>query len=102
MQAYLSRFDLWHVVLTGIPLAAGALMAAVATYAPKHLGKLVAAYAAICIGVGMAPVWLRSLALVPEGPLRGVLVETKLAFVVGLAVLLAAGGRAIQLRSAAR
>jgi hypothetical protein len=96
MDAYLSRFDFWHVVLTATPLVAGLLLAALATRWPAHLGKCVATYAAICIAVGMSPLWLRGLALVSEGPLRSVIVETKLAFFMGLAVLLAAGGRAIE------
>lgn len=96
MDAYTSRFDFWHLVLTATPLAAGVLLAALATRWPSHLGKWVALYAAICIAVGMSPLWLRALALVGEGPLRSVIVETKLAFFVGLAVLLAAGGRAIE------
>ncbi len=97
MDAYTSRFDFWHVVLTATPLVAGVLLAALATRWPSHLGKWVATYAAICIGVGMSPLWLRGLGLVGEGPLRSVIVETKLAFFVGLAILLAAGGRAIEM-----
>jgi hypothetical protein len=97
MDAYTSRFDFWHVMLTATPLVAGVLLAALATRWPSHLGKLVAMYAAICIAVGMSPLWLPRLALVADGPMRSVLVETKLAFFVGLAILLAAGGRAIDM-----
>lgn len=97
MDAYTSRFDFWHVMLTATPLVAGLLLAALATRWPSHLGKWVATYAVICIAVGFSPIWLRELALVDEGPLRSVIVETKLAFFVGLAILLAAGGRAIEM-----
>jgi hypothetical protein len=97
MDAYLSRFDFWHVVLTATPLLAGVVLAALATRWPSHLGKWVATYAAICIAVGMSPLWLPRLALVADGPMRSVIVETKLAFFLGLAVLLAAGGRAIDM-----
>ena len=97
MDAYTSRFDFWHVVLTATPLVAGMLLATLATRWPSHLGKWVATYAAICIAVGMSPIWLREFALVDDGPLRSVIVETKFAFFFGLAVLLAAGGRAIDM-----
>lgn len=96
MDAYLSRFDVWHVVLTATPLVAGSLLALLVTRWPRRHIASVALYAAICISVGVSPLWLRSLELVPSGPLRSVLVETKFAFFVGLAILFAAGGRAIE------
>lgn len=96
MDAYTSRFDFWHVTLTATPLVAGSLLALLVTRWPRQHIKSVALYAAICIAVGVSPLWLRSLELVPSGPLRSVLVETKFAFFVGLAILFAAGGRAIE------
>ncbi|MBL8997689.1 MAG: hypothetical protein KJZ74_03505 [Gemmatimonadales bacterium] len=101
IQAYLSRFDLWQFLLTLVPLVAGVAGGMIAARWTQHLGKVVIAYSAICIGVGLAPQWLPAAGLVPDGPLRPVLVETKLFFIVGILTILAAAGRAIQRRSRA-
>lgn len=94
MLQFWTRYDLLHVVMTLVPLVVGGLGALLLWHRPDHLGKTVIAYALICIGVALSPWWLRAAYGTPEAELRPVLVETKLAFVVGLAFVLAAGGRA--------
>ncbi|MHB1297963.1 MAG: hypothetical protein ACYC0B_05475 [Gemmatimonadaceae bacterium] len=80
-----ARYDAWHLVMTAIPLATGALGALFVRQRPARLGSLVLVYAVICVGVALSPLWLDRV--------DAVLVETKFAFVIGLAMLLAAGGR---------
>lgn len=100
MTAYLSRFDIWQVVLTLAPLIAGVLGGALAFRWTQHLGKIMIGFSIICLGVGLAPYWLPAANLVPEGPLRPVLVETKAMIIVGILAILASGGHAVQRRSA--
>ena len=102
LTAYISRFDIWQVVLTLALLVLGALGSALALRWTQHLGKIVIGYSIICLGVGLAPYWLPAAGLVPEGPLRPVLVETKAMIIVGILAILASGGRAVQHRAAAR
>lgn len=101
MPDYWSRFDSWQAVLTLAPLVAGVIGALLASRWLRHLGKIVVGYSITCIGIGLAPVWLRLASLVPEGPLRPVLVETKVMILVGILTILAVGGRAVH-RDAAR
>jgi hypothetical protein len=96
LQDYLGRFDGWHLLLTAVPLAGGALGALLARTAVRHLGKVIIGYALLGLGVGFAPEWLRAAGLVPGGPLRPVLLETKLVLILGVLAILAAGGRAVQ------
>lgn len=86
-----ARYDGWHAVQTLLPLAVGALGAFVTWHRPQHLGKVVIAYAVTCIGVVLAPLWAGEGGTMSA--LRPVLIESKLAFIVGLATVLAAGGR---------
>lgn len=92
MSAILGRFDVWHVLLTLTPLVTGSLGALFVWRFPRHLGKMVIVYALISIAVALSPFWLADIAPAATGR-RPVLLETKLAFVFGLAFILAAGGR---------
>ena len=93
MTGYWARFDLWHTVLTIVPAVAAVLGAVIITRWPARLGAVVMCYAAICITDALMPLWLARGAEAGAA-LRPVLVETRLAFVLGLILLLAAGGRA--------
>ncbi len=94
MQMLLSRFDVWHTALTFVPVAAALLGCLMIMRWPQRYGTVVVAYAVVCIIVGLAPYWVPDTAAAPLIGRRPVLVETKLAFVLGLMALLAAGGRA--------
>jgi hypothetical protein len=96
MTGYWSRFDLWHTVLTIVPVVAAALGSMVIRRWPERLGAVVLGYAVVCIADGLSPYWLSDPAWAMHIARRPVLVETKLAFVLGLMALLAAGGRAPQ------
>lgn len=96
MGGYVERFDLWHIVATLIPLATALVGGTIVTRWSRHLGKVVVAYSAICVAVSLGPRWLRMAELIPEGPLRPVLLPTKIAFIVGILFVLVAAGRAIQ------
>lgn len=93
MDAFASRYDSWHLLLTLVPLVTGGLAALFVLRRPQYLGRMVLLYAAICIGVALSPFWLGRVAGVADASSRGILVETKFAFIIGLAILLAAGGR---------
>lgn len=94
MSALAARYDLWHVILTAVPVAAALLGAVVIRRRPKVLGRTVALYALLCIGIALAPVWLGAVTALADDAPRRVLEETRFAFVLGLAILLAAGGSA--------
>ncbi len=81
------------VLQTLVPLVAGALGTALLWYRPKPLGKVVLAYAVICLAVATSPLWTREFVLGRHQPIPEVLIETKFAFIVGLAAILVAGGR---------
>jgi hypothetical protein len=93
-----ARYDGWHAAQTLLPLVAGGFGALVLWKGPTHLGKVVIAYATICILLVLSPMWLGDYGETGLAALRPVLVESKLAFVVGLAIVLAAGGRTPQPR----
>lgn len=95
MDAYTSRFDFWHLLLTLVPLAAGIAGALLATRWLQHLGKIVIGYSLICIGVSLSPQWLPAVGVVAEAS-RPVLLETKLMFILGILAVIAAAGRAVQ------
>ncbi len=95
MGGYWSRFDLWHSVLTIVPLVAAALGSLAIRRWPGRLGTVVLVYAVVCIADGLSPYWLSDPAWAMDIVRRPVLVETKLAFVLGLMALLAAGGRPV-------
>jgi hypothetical protein len=97
-----ARYDLWHVILTAAPVVAATLGALGIRRWPSVLGRTVALYALLCIGVALSPVWLGAVAVVPDAGLRPVLEETRFAFALGLAFLLAAGGSAAAERRDAR
>ena len=82
MPDFSARYDAWHLALTAIPVLAGAVGAIIIRQRPERLGSMVLAYAVICVGVALSPLWLDRV--------DAVLVETKFAFVIGLAMLLAA------------
>lgn len=86
------RYDMWSVLQIAAPLAAAALGTALLWRRPNHLGKVVMAYALLCIAVALSPIWVQEV-VEPSSAIPEVLLEAKLAFVVGLAMLLAAGGR---------
>lgn len=94
MAGYWSRFDLWHTILTLVPVVAAVLGCLVIRRWPERLGTVVLAYAVVCIGDALSPYWLSEPAWAMDIERRPVLVETKLAFVLGLMALLAAGGSA--------
>jgi hypothetical protein len=94
MSDLAARYDLWHVILTAAPVAAAACGALVIRRWPQVLGRTVALYALLCIGVALSPVWLGAVTVLPDAGLRPVLEETRFAFALGLAILLAAGGSA--------
>lgn len=94
MTALAARYDLWHVLFTTAPLAAAALGALVIRRAPRVLGRTVVLYALLCIGIALAPVWLGAVTAIADAGPRPVLEETRFAFVLGLMILLAAGGSA--------
>lgn len=93
MTDAIARYDGWHAAQTLIPLAVSALGTAMLWNGHRHLGKIVIVYAASCIFLVLAPVWLGDYGETGLAALRPVLIESKLAFVVGIAVILAAGGR---------
>lgn len=93
MPSLLARHDLVSLIQTTIPLVAGALGAFLLWHRPKPIGKVVIAYATICLGVATSPLWARDVVIARHQPIPEVLLETKLAFIVGLAAILAAGGR---------
>lgn len=93
MGSFAARYDAWNLLLTLTPLVVGVLAALFVARRPQYLGRMVLLYAAICIGVALSPFWLGSVASVADASSRRILVETKFAFIVGLAILLAAGGR---------
>lgn len=86
MPDFSARYDSWHLVMTAVPLAAGAVGAFFIRQRPARLGSMVLAYAVICVGVALSPLWLDRV--------DAVLVETRFAFVIGAAMLLIAGGSA--------
>lgn len=86
-----ARYDGWHAAQTLLPLAVGALGALIVWHLPRHLGKVVIVYAATCIGLVLAPLWTGDQVVTFES-LRPVLIESKIAFIIGLAIVLAAGG----------
>jgi hypothetical protein len=94
----LARYDGWHAAQTLIPLVACALGTFILWNSPKHLGKVVIGYALLCIFLVLSPMWLGDYGEKGLEALRPVLVESKLAFVIGLAIVLAAGGRTPQAR----
>lgn len=94
MSDLVDRYDVWHVLLTATPVAAAALGAVVIRRWPGVLGRTVALYALLCIGVALAPVWLSAVTVLADAGPRPVLEETRFAFALGLALLLAAGGSA--------
>jgi hypothetical protein len=96
MREFLERYETWSIAQTLVPLAAAGLGAVLLRDRPHHLGKVVAAYAILCVLVALSPSLIAEAAVraSPEGAIPEVLLETKLAFVVGLIILLAAGGRA--------
>ena len=102
LNAYLSRFDIWQVVLTLAPLVGAVFGSALAFQSTRHLGKIVIGYSLFCLGVGLAPYWLPAAGLVPVGPIRAVLIETKVMIIVGVLAVLASGGRAVQWTSSSR
>lgn len=93
MTGYWARFDLWHAMMTIVPAVAAVIGAVIITRWPSRLGAVVLGYAAICVADALMPFWLARGAE-SGAALRPVLVETRLAFVLGLILLLAAGGRA--------
>lgn len=93
MRFLLDRHDLVSVVQALIPLAAGTLGTLLLWYDPRPLGKVVLAYAVLCLAVATSPLWLGDAVIARHQPIPEVLLETKLAFIVGLAAILAAGGR---------
>jgi hypothetical protein len=93
MSWFVGRYDAWHLLLTLTPVLVGAVAALLVARRPQYLGRMVLVYAAICIGIALSPFWLGSLGAIADDAGRRILVETKFAFIVGLAILLAAGGR---------
>jgi hypothetical protein len=93
MRFLLDRHDLVSLAQTFIPLVAGALGALLLWHRPKPIGKVVLAYAVICLAVATSPLWASDMVIARHAPIPEVLLETKLAFVIGLAAILAAGGR---------
>ena len=86
------RYDMWSTLQIIAPLAGGLLGMALLWRRPQPLGKVVLAYALLCIAVALSPLWVQEV-LEPSDAIPEVLLEAKLAFVVGLAMLLATGGR---------
>lgn len=93
MIADAARYDGWHAAQTLIPLLGAVLGVAILWRSHRHLGKVVIGYAIICILLVLSPMWLGDYGETGLTALRPVLIETKVAFVVGLAIVLAAGGR---------
>ncbi len=93
MRFLLDRHDIVTVVQTLIPLAAGLLGTLLLWYDPKPLGKVVLAYAVICLAVATSPLWVGEAVIARHQPIPEVLLETKVSFIIGLASILAAGGR---------
>jgi len=88
-----ARYDGWHAAQTLIPLIVSGLGVAILWRGYEHLGKVVMAYAITCIVLVLAPMWLGDHGATGVTALRPVLIETKVGFVIGLALILAAGGR---------
>ncbi len=86
------RYDMWSTLQIIAPLAGALLGMLLLWRRPNHLGKVVLAYAVLCIAVALSPIWVSEVAQ-PTDAIPEVLLEAKLAFVVGLAMLLATGGR---------
>src|SRR5690606_28814854 len=66
MRDLASRYDTWHVILTAAPLVAAAFGALVVRRWPGVLGRTVALYALLCIGIALAPLWLGAVTSLPD------------------------------------
>lgn len=93
MPELAARYNTWEVLRTTLPLIAGGVGAFLVWHKQGLLGRTVLVYALLCLFVAFSPFWFPKPVEVPGVVLQPLLLETKFAFVVGLAAVLAAGGR---------
>ena len=92
MDSFSSNTELWEVILTVGPLAAGVLGAVIIRRYPHRFGWVFGAYALSAAMIGIAPFVFAGAADSPPTVLQPLLRETKVAIAFGAFLILSAAG----------